>query len=110
MYAARPIIEDKVNEVRATRKKEKYEYNGPFKANVAFCNMYANAAECVGYHADQLTYLGPHPIIASLSLGCEREFRIRKMEPGVKNADTASAPIGIHLPHNSLLSNIVVVV
>lgn len=68
--------------------------------------MYANAAECVGYHADSLTYLGPHPIIASLSLGCEREFRIRKMEPGVKNADTASAPIGIHLPHNSLLSTI----
>lgn len=26
------------------------------------------------------------------------------MEPGVKNADTALAPIGIHLPHNSLLS------
>jgi hypothetical protein len=34
---------------------------------------YANAAECVGYHADQLTYIGPHPTIASLSLGCERE-------------------------------------
>ena len=26
------------------------------------------------------------------------------MEPGVKNADTASQPISIHLPHNSLLS------
>jgi hypothetical protein len=37
---------------------------------------YANAAESVGYHADQLTYLGPHPTIASISLGCEREVFI----------------------------------
>ena len=34
----------------------------------------------------------------------EEKFRIRKIEPGVKNADTAAPPIGIHLPHNSLLS------
>lgn len=73
LYEARPIIEDTVNRVLKGRAKEKYEYADPFKANVAFCNLYANAAECVGYHADQLTYLGPHPVIASLSLGCERE-------------------------------------
>ena len=36
---------------------------------------YANGTECVGYHTDQLTYLGPHPTIASISLGCEREVR-----------------------------------
>ena len=36
-------------------------------------SRYVNGAECVGYHADQLTYLGPHPTIASISLGCERE-------------------------------------
>jgi 2OG-Fe(II) oxygenase superfamily len=88
----------------------------PWVSSKAYGVRYANAAECVGYHTDQLTYLGPHPTIASISLGCEREvhpqksiqinleFRIRKIEPGVKNADTASAPIGIHLPHNSLLS------
>jgi hypothetical protein len=76
LYAARPLVEDAVNEVLKTRKKEKYEYPGEFSANVAFCNLYANAAECVGYHADQLTYLGPHPTIASLSLGCEREVSI----------------------------------
>ena len=75
-----------MNNVLRTRKREKYEYSGPFTANVAFCNLYlvpacsevhvgryANSAECVGYHADQLTYLGPHPTIASISLGCERE-------------------------------------
>lgn len=69
----------------------------------------------VGYHADQLTYLGPRAIIGSLSLGVSREFRVRKIisknedEPATKarkkddnNADT-EGQIAIHLPHNSLL-------
>jgi alkylated DNA repair dioxygenase AlkB len=76
LYAARPIIETKVNEVLDIMVKQKYEYPGRFSANVAFCNLYANGGESVGYHADQLTYLGPHPTIASLSLGCEREVLI----------------------------------
>ena len=33
----------------------------------------------VGYHSDQLTYLGPHAVIGSLSLGVAREFRVRKI-------------------------------
>jgi hypothetical protein len=40
LYAARPIIEEAVNNVMRTRKREKYEYSGPFTANVAFCNLY----------------------------------------------------------------------
>jgi hypothetical protein len=39
LYAARPIIEDAVNNVLSTQKKEKYEYTGAFTANVAFCNL-----------------------------------------------------------------------
>jgi len=39
LYLARPIIEEKVNSILATRKKLKYEYPGDFKANVAFCNL-----------------------------------------------------------------------
>jgi hypothetical protein len=41
LYAARPIIEEAVNKVMRTRKREKYEYAGPFEANVAFCNLYS---------------------------------------------------------------------
>ncbi|KKY26609.1 putative grf zinc finger domain-containing protein [Diplodia seriata] len=75
----------------------------------------------VGYHSDQLTYVGPRAVIGSLSLGVAREFRVCKV---VARDDSASSPasadertrkpsdavradaegqIAIHLPHNSLL-------
>lgn len=74
----------------------------------------------VGYHADQLTYLGPRAIIGSLSLGVAREFRVRRIvareneedtgsnlakEKVIQDIDRANAEgqIAIHLPHNSLL-------
>jgi 2OG-Fe(II) oxygenase superfamily len=65
----------------------------------------------VGYHADQLTYLGPRAIIGSLSLGVAREFRVRRVtakdeEPDSLQAQSradAEGQISIHLPHNSLL-------
>jgi hypothetical protein len=79
----------------------------------------------VGYHSDQLTYLGPRAIIGSLSLGVAREFRVRKIvardedpeekadgpDENVTDAKDNTSPdradqqgqIAIHLPHNSLL-------
>lgn len=63
-------------------------------ANVAFSNLYDGRNSSVGYHSDQLTYLGPLPTIASLSLGCEREFRLKPVNQG--------RTISIRLPHNSL--------
>lgn len=33
----------------------------------------------MGYHSDQLTYLGPRAVIGSLSLGVAREFRVRRV-------------------------------
>ena len=63
----------------------------------------------VGYHSDQLTYLGPRAIIGSISLGVAREFRVRKVvardneeSSNAARADT-EGQIAIHLPHNSLL-------
>ena len=66
----------------------------------------------VGYHSDQLTYLGPRAIIGSISLGVAREFRVRKIvardeqedegAPRTERAD-AEGQVAIHLPHNSLL-------
>ena len=40
-----------------------------WRANVAASNRYEGGSESVGFHSDQLTYLGPYPTIASLSLG-----------------------------------------
>lgn len=67
-------------------------------------------------HSDQLTYLGPRPIIGSLSLGVAREFRVRRilpsssssLSPGSTDPEENQNPdltgqIAIHLPHNSLL-------
>lgn len=51
----------------------------PWTVNAAFVNRYKGAAQSVGYHTDELTYLGPMPVIASLSLGVEREFRVRRV-------------------------------
>ncbi|KAL8798703.1 MAG: hypothetical protein Q9182_006454 [Xanthomendoza sp. 2 TL-2023] len=97
-------------------KKLKYQSPKDWVPNAAFVNCYKGGNESVGYHCDQLTYLGPRAIIGSLSLGVAREFRVRKIvareEPqgdsrtpsglDTERAD-AEGQIAIHLPHNSLL-------
>ena len=135
MEEARQIIEAFVNDYLEKRQRYGLEYDGPWRANVAAANCYKgraevglpNSFECVaawanarrfgrsrcaprlhqtvGAHADQLTYLGPYPTIASLSLGVTRNFRLRGV-PSIQ-ADTASSepPIrtfDVVLPHNSL--------
>lgn len=91
-------------------RKLKYQSPGPWKPNAAFVNCYNGGTESVGYHSDQLTYLGPRAIIGSISLGVAREFRVRRIIPqdaDIKIKPKASADaegqIAIHLPHNSLL-------
>ncbi|KAE8353360.1 hypothetical protein BDV28DRAFT_133329 [Aspergillus coremiiformis] len=104
-------------------KKLKYQSPKEWVPNAAFVNCYDGPAESVGYHSDELTYLGPRAIIGSLSLGVEREFRVRRIVPsdddegetsqGEKDTLTprntsdsradAQGQISIHLPHNSLL-------
>jgi alkylated DNA repair dioxygenase AlkB len=129
------LVRDAVNDEVATRIRdfypngEKLQYQSPdtWQPNAAFVNCYDGGAQHVGYHSDQLSYLGPRAIIGSLSLGVEREFRVRKIVPKDDDADdekpekteggsfvpaataataaTAdiSGQIAIHLPHNSLL-------
>ncbi|CAG8482998.1 12020_t:CDS:2 [Cetraspora pellucida] len=89
MEEARKIIMNIVNEKRKIR--------GEWNPNVAVTNCYANSKESVGWHSDQLTNLGPRPIIASLSLGTTRQFRLRRIN------EKSSRIISIPLPHNSLL-------
>lgn len=92
-------------------EKLKHQSPKPWSPNAAFVNCYDGPAQSVGYHSDQLTYLGPRAIIGSISLGVAREFRVRRIIP--QDADSslpksnedgdASGQISIHLPHNSLL-------
>lgn len=91
---------------------QKLQYQTPkqWQPNAAFVNRYAGAKQSVGFHSDQLTYLGPRAIIGSLSLGVAREFRVRKIVPKDNDSKShdpvadASGQIAIHLPHNSLLT------
>lgn len=105
-------------------KKLRYQSPKEWLPNAAFVNCYDGPQESVGYHSDQLTYLGPRAIIGSLSLGVAREFRVRKVvardttsEDSQQQPDEestkkprlsdpiadAQGQISIHLPHNSLL-------
>ena len=113
------IVQSAVNQEIAKRikysypngKKLKYQSPHEWKPNAAFVNCYAGGSESVGYHTDQLTYLGPRAVIGSLSLGVAREFRVRKIvardddelaESKIQRGD-AEGQVSIHLPHNSLL-------
>ncbi|KAB5532759.1 GRF zinc finger domain-containing protein [Coniochaeta sp. 2T2.1] len=112
----KPLVREAVNaEIReriATTypngKKLRYQSPREWSPNAAFVNCYAGPQQSVGWHSDQLTYLGPRAVIGSLSLGVAREFRVRRVVPkdekDEKQADPdAEGQIAIHLPHNSLL-------
>lgn len=62
--------------------------------NAALCNLYRDGNDSVGLHSDDETEMGP--IIASLSLGAERRFRLR-------NRRTSSIVFSEPLPNGSLL-------
>jgi hypothetical protein len=123
MRKVSPKVQDAVNSEIAARiktqypngKKLKYQSPDPWRPNAAFVNCYNGGAESVGYHSDQLTYLGPRAVIGSISLGVAREFRVRRIVPQAQEDSTeekkkktqedadAEGQIAIHLPHNSLL-------
>ncbi|CAK37381.1 uncharacterized protein An01g13750 [Aspergillus niger] len=102
-------VQHTVNEqIKARGPKLPFQSPLEWTPNAAFVNCYAGPTESVGWHSDELTYLGPRPVIGSLSLGVEREFRVRKILPvDTDNEDENNGDdggqISIHLPHNSLL-------
>ena len=101
-------IQHRIQEFYPHGRKLRFQSPDLWKPNSAFVNCYNGAQESVGWHSDQLTYLGPRAVIGSLSLGVAREFRVRKIVPRgddgqiTEDAD-AEGQISIHLPHNSLL-------
>jgi len=61
--------------------------------NAVLCNRYKNGNDSVGQHADAEPEMGP--VIASVSLGAERLFRLKGKSGAVAYAE--------RLPHGSLL-------
>lgn len=67
-------------------------------SSVVLINKYADKSEKLDFHSDQLTYLGTKPLIAALSLGCTREFRLKD-----RSVPQQRPTYSILVPHNSLL-------
>ncbi|GAA5881683.1 hypothetical protein JCM1840_007178 [Sporobolomyces johnsonii] len=114
MDEARQLVASFVRVLLNSRKRHPLEYGGEWQPNVAAANCYRGAKESVGWHSDQLTYLGPYPTIASLTLGCTRPFRLRPFSPSsLPSSSTSSSSslspnptmrtLEIPLPHNSVL-------
>jgi len=128
MEEACEIIERIVNSEMRKRKRYPLEWAGTgtegqiWRANVAASNCYEGGKESVGFHSDQMTYLGPYPTIASLSLGLcrsfqkktrdifilsemigtRRVFRLREVIPFDEASARSSRTLNIPLPHNSV--------
>lgn len=64
--------------------------------NSVLANRYRNGQDCIGWHSDDEPELGPAPIIASVSLGAERRFDLRRR-------DDYSTVKSVVLQHGSLL-------
>ncbi|WVF67092.1 hypothetical protein IAT40_001837 [Kwoniella sp. CBS 6097] len=102
---AADLVEQAVNRSLNSRRRYPLEWAGEWRANVCGANRYDGAKSTVGWHADQLTYLGPYTTIASLSLGTPRAFRLRRTDPVDSTFATNSKPTRtyeVNLGHNSL--------
>ncbi|KAI8907917.1 hypothetical protein EDD86DRAFT_180317, partial [Gorgonomyces haynaldii] len=89
------IIESVVNREKQKRPRERYEVL-EWKPDLVIGNRYTKN-EYGGAHSDKLTNIGPHPIIAGLTLGAGRTFRL------IRNKIYGKRTVDLILEHNSLL-------
>lgn len=67
-----------------------------FRFNSVLINRYADGQERMGWHSDDEPELGSAPVIAAVSLGGERDLRLRWK-------DRRAEAFNVALPHDSLL-------
>lgn len=58
--------------------------------NTLLANWYRHGQDGMGWHADNEPELGANPVVASLSFGAQRDFRLRRNE---NHQDTLSIPL-----------------
>jgi len=78
------------------RVKERVSEVADAEFNSVLANLYRDENDKDDWHADDEEVLGPHPVIASVSLGAARNFRIRRK-------DRSSDPINIPLKSGDVL-------
>jgi alkylated DNA repair dioxygenase AlkB len=79
-----------------SRLRRRVEAGAGARFNSVLLNLYRDGDDAMGWHADDEPELGPLPVIASLSLGGVRRFRLKHRSRGLP-------AIGLDLPHGSLL-------
>ena len=57
--------------------------------NSVLCNLYRDGHDAMGWHSDSEPELGSEPVIASLSFGATRRFRLRHKRDPVLRAEIA---------------------
>lgn len=80
-------------ELNVVRKKIQTATN--LKFNSVLANLYRNERDSMGWHADNEKELGENPSIASVSLGDQRNFKLRH--------NRTKEIVSVDLPHGSLL-------
>ncbi len=76
--------------------KTRAENHARAKFNSVLLNLYRDGRDSMGWHSDDEQELGLNPVIASISLGEPRRFRLRHK----KNRDRS---VSVDLPDGSLL-------
>ena len=64
--------------------------------NSVLANLYRDGGDAMGWHSDDEPELGPRPVIASVSLGQPRRFKL-------KHRQDPACQLDLELPHGSLL-------
>lgn len=67
--------------------------------NSVLANLYRDGNDAMGWHSDDEPELGRQPVIASVSLGAERMFRLRLRAATQARRES----VGVPLPHGSVL-------
>ena len=81
--------------------QQRAEAEAGTKFNSVLLNLYRNGQDSVSWHADDENDLGPAPIIASLSLGAARDFKLRPKQKTNDGTDRKS--FSLKLEHGSCL-------
>ena len=76
--------------------RERLRLRENIDTNSVLVNRYRDGADSMGWHADDERELGAEPVIASISLGAPRVFRLRARSAG-------GEALAIELGHGSLL-------
>jgi alkylated DNA repair dioxygenase AlkB len=71
--------------------------------NSVLLNLYRTGQDSMGYHADDEPELGPEPVIASLTLGATRTFRLKPRPAAFAGAAPLPEPLSVLLTSGSLL-------